>query len=152
MSFEANPDWRDFEIEETGQGGGHCDCCGTTTIRVWGFVRHLGEPAGAYFVGWTVGKPDHGATFDLILGDWSESAPSSLRFSVSLDCRLVDGVAEYMVVDAHHRLPPDEKSNFDMAFKRSDVIGTSLAPEVFAIVDAIYMSDSAEKLRRWSEI
>ncbi|MBO6719320.1 MAG: hypothetical protein JJ913_15285 [Rhizobiaceae bacterium] len=148
----STDDWRDYQIEQIGEGGGHCDCCGDTTRRVWGFVKYYDEPFGAYYLGWTVGKPDHGAAFDLVLGNWSEDAPSSSRFAVSLDYRLIDGSGAFMVVDAEDRIPTqDGKPMFDVALKRTDVIGTALAPEVFAIVDAIFMSDSAGELRSWSE-
>lgn len=152
MTSDPSPDWRDFEVEETGSESGYCECCGNTTKRVWGFVYRFGEPVGAYFVGWTQGMPDHGAAFDLILGDWSVSAADSDRYSVSLDFRLIDGSPQLMVVDADDRMPPgNDDSPFGTAFKRSDVIGTSLAAQVFAIVDAIYMSGSAVEVRPWSE-
>jgi hypothetical protein len=49
MSSDPLPDWRDFEVEETGAAGGYCECCATTTKNVWGFVYRNGEPVGAYF-------------------------------------------------------------------------------------------------------
>lgn len=135
MSSESSPDWRNFEIEESGAAGGHCECCGTTTKRVWGFVTRNGEPAAAYFVAWTQGKPDHGAKFDLILGKWGQSATKGDRCSVALDYRLVDGAPQFMVVDALNRATSGS-ALVGTALKRSDVIGTPLAVQVFAIVDA----------------
>jgi hypothetical protein len=146
------PDWRDFEIEQTGEDGGHCDCCGDTTKRVWGFVRYCGEPFGAYFLGWTVGKPDHGAAFDLILGDFDEDAPSTSRFAISLDYRIVEGSGSFMVVDAESRIPVEATNAlFGKALKRTDIVGTELASEVFGVVDAIYLSSSGDELRRWAD-
>jgi hypothetical protein len=150
MSSDPPPDWRDFEIDESGAAGGHCECCGTTTKRVWGFVRRNGEPVGAYFVGWTQGKSDHGAKFDLILGKWGDSAAEENRYSVALDFRLIDGAPQFMVVDALNRAI-SERPLVGTGLKRSEVIGTPLAPQVFAIVDAVYMSDSADEIRTWSE-
>jgi hypothetical protein len=150
MSTDPLPNWRDFEIEESGAIGGHCECCGTTTKRVWGVVRRNGEPVGAYFVAWTQGKPDHGATFDLILGKWGNSAAKDDRYSVALDYRLIDGAPQFMVVDALYRATSGSPL-VGTAFKRSDVIGTPLAPQVFAVVDAVYMSDSAGEVRDWTE-
>jgi len=143
-------DWRAFEIEESGAAGGHCECCGTTTKRAWGFVRRNGEPVGAYFVAWTEGKPDHGAKLDLILGNWGDSATKDDRYSVALDYRLIDGSPQFMVVDALSRVTSGSPL-VGTALKRSDVIGTPLEPQVFAIVDAVYMSDSACELRHWSQ-
>lgn len=143
------PDWRSFKTEQTGSNVGHCDCCGRTTKRVWGFIRRDGEAVAAYFVGWAEQRPDHGATFDLILGKWGESATRLDRFAVSLDYRIVEASPQFMVVDARDRL----MSGSDLvsaALKRSDVIGTTLAPQVFALVDAIYMGDSRlDELQEW---
>ncbi len=151
MSTSWSPDWREFEIEQTGESGGVCDCCGNTTKRVWGFVRHDGEPFGAYFVGWTVGRPDDGAAFDLILGD-GEDASSSSRFAVSLNYRIVEGSGSFMVVDAEGRLPLDaDDALFDKTLKRSDVVGTELFPVVRGVVHAVYMSPGGEELREWAE-
>ena len=114
-----------------------------------GFVHRRGEPIGAYFVAWTQGKPDHGAKFDLILGQWGNSAAKDDRYSVALDYRLIDGAPQFMVVDALNRATSGSPL-VGAALKRSDVIGTPLAPQVFAIVDAVHMSESTDEVRHWS--
>src|SRR5215469_10719720 len=103
VSGREPPDWRSFEIEQTGSSNGRCDCCGTTTNRVWGFVRREGAPVAAWFTGWTEGRPEHGAAFDLILGEWGDDAPKEARFAVALDYRVIDQKGEFMVVDAEGR-------------------------------------------------
>jgi hypothetical protein len=150
MPSDPSPDWRDFEIEESGTTGGHCDCCGSTTKRVWGFVRRAGEPIGAYFVAWTHDKPDHGAKFDLILGKWGDSASKRDRYSAALDFRLVQGAPQFIVVDAENRAT-SESPLVGTALKRTEVIGTPIAAQVFAVVDAVYMSDGVGDVRSWSE-
>jgi hypothetical protein len=150
MPQNSSPTGDDFELEHFGESDGRCDCCGTRTKRVWGFVRRIGEPIGAYFVSWTEGKPDHGAAFDLILGKWGDDATRNDRFSVALDYRLVDNIPTWMVVDAVNRVT-SKSTLVGAAFKRTDVIGTPLAPQVFAIVDAVYVSTGIEELRTWRE-
>lgn len=150
MPSDPSPDWREFEIEESGAAEGRCDCCGTTTKRVWGVVRRSGESVGAYFVAWTQGKPDHGAKFDLILGKWGDSASKSDRYSAALDFRLVEGAPQFMVVDAENRAI-SESPLVGTALKRVEVVGTPIAAQVFAVVDAVYMSNSANEVRGWSE-
>ncbi len=150
MSADPSPDLREFQIEEAGSTGGHCECCGTTTKRVWGFVHRNAEPVGAYFVAWTQAKPDHGAKFDLILGKWGNAAIKDDRYAVALDYRLIEGTPQFMVVDAINRATSGSPL-VGAALKRTDVIGTPLALQVFAIVDAVYMSDSAGELRLWNE-
>lgn len=82
-------DWRSSRIEQTGASGGHCDCCGSTTKRVWGLVHRDGAAVPAYFVGWAEDRPDHGANFDLVLGKWGSSAGKQDRYAVALDYRVV---------------------------------------------------------------
>jgi hypothetical protein len=142
-------DWRSFETEQTGVSVGHCDCCGSTTKRVWGFIRREGAVVAAYFVGWTEQGPDHGATFDLVLGKWGDSTTAQDRYGVALDFRIVEASPQFMVVDAGNRATSDSEL-VGAALKRSDVIGTALAPQVFAIVDAIYLGDlRLDELRSW---
>ncbi len=151
LMMSENPalDWREFEVAETGTSGGHCDCCGTETKRVWGLVSRNQEAVAEYFIGWTRGEPEHGASFDLILGKWGEGATARDRYVVSLDFRVFEGAPQFMVVDAED---PDVNSSLaaESGLRRSDVIGTPLANQVFAILDAIYMSDSAEEISQWS--
>lgn len=149
MALQSSPDWREFEVELAGSSGGHCECCGTNTKRIWGFVRRHDDPVGAYFVTWTQGKPDHGAKFDLILGKWGKSATNEDRYSAALDFRLIEGTPQFMVVDAHNR---ETAGSVGATLSRADIIGTPIAPQVFAIVDAIYMSKGLVEVRSWSEV
>ena len=104
---------------------------------------------GAYFVNWTEGRPDHGAKFDLVLGKWGDATSKSDRFSVALFFRLMTDTPEFMIIDAQG----DEASCVltDTALKRSDVVGTPLAHQIFAIADAVYMSESLREVRAWSD-
>jgi hypothetical protein len=137
-------------VEQTGQSTGHCDCCGTATKRVWGFVSRQGAGVAAYFVGWTIGRPDHGAAFDLIVGAWGEAATPAARSAVALEFRVVDGTPQFMVVDAERR-PVGVSDLVGRVLARSDVIGSPLAAQVFEIVDAIYLGDAAlDEPRGWA--
>ncbi len=142
-------DWRSFEVEQSGTSEGHCDCCGSTTKRVWGLIHKDGAAVAAYFVGWAEQRPDHGASFDLILGKWGASATKQDRYAVALDYRIVEGSHQFMVVDAHGRLTYGSELA-DSALNRSEVIGTPLASQVFALIDAIYMGDPRlDEIRTW---
>lgn len=142
-------DWKSLVVEQTGTAVGQCDCCGTATKRVWGLVSDADAALAAYFVAWTVGKPDHGATFDFILGKWGDNTTTADRYTVALDFRLIDGSPQFMVVDGKERLPSQSKLA-DTVLSRSDVIGTALAPQVFAIVDALYFGGGElEQLQHW---
>src|SRR6267142_2265097 len=92
--------WEDLSLEPSGSQGGLCDCCGTSTQCVWGVVRHPLGLLAAYFVAWTVGKKDHGATFDLIVGPWGEGAVPEGRAAVSLQYGVTDEGPHLGIVDA----------------------------------------------------
>lgn len=144
-------DWRSFKIEQSGASDGYCDCCGSTTKRVWGLIYRDGAALAAYFVCWTEQRPDHGASFDLILGRWGASTTKQDRYAVALDYRIVEGSAQFMVVDAQRR-PTSGGELADTALKRSEIIGTLLAPQVFALIDAIYMGDQRlDEIRTWQQ-
>jgi hypothetical protein len=140
-------DWRQINLEYAGASEAACDCCATATHRVWGWAYLHGEAIAAYFVKWTIGKPDHGASVDLIVGRWGEGALPDQRESVSLDYRIHDGSPSFMVVDG--RL-----AELDMARRtltRNQVIGTELAPFIFSLVDSIWMKDARiSDIREWS--
>ena len=133
----------EFEIEKAGESSGHCDCCGRTSRRVWGYVHQCrGPTVAAYFVTWTA---DHlvemGANVDLILGRWGDGTSARDRVAVSLIHRDQEGSgAEVMVIDADQSNCGDGALAHS-ALRRDEVIGTPLAPQVFAIIDAIYIQD-----------
>ena len=149
-SSHPPPDWRSFAIEKTGASKGVCDCCGTTTKRVWGLVRQENASIAAYFASWTENKPDHGATFDLVLGTWGESTTPKDRYAVALDFRIIEGAPQFMVVDPEQRATLYSELA-STALRRAEVIGTVIAPQVFAIVDAVYIGESElDEIRRWT--
>jgi hypothetical protein len=84
--------------------------------------------------------PDHGANFDLIIGDWGERATAKDRSLVSLAYRLFDHGPEFMVIDGHDR-PAAKNELVGYVLRREDVIGKPIAKQAFEIVDAILGQD-----------
>jgi hypothetical protein len=119
---------------------GPCECCGQLTTRVWGYIYQSNEARAAYFVEWTPGYEPAQANFDLIVGEWGEGTTAAQRQAVSLEYRVLDSGPAFMVVDAGAR---EVKSSplIKRALNRTDVIGTPLAAEIFALCDAIYLDD-----------
>jgi hypothetical protein len=142
-------DWKELRLEPSGTQEGVCDCCGTSTRRVWGFVRHPIGAVAAYFVGWTIGRKDHGASFDLIVGAWGSGATQKQRGAVSLTYRAADGDYGFAIVDATDR-PTANSELVGRVFTRHQVVATTLADQVFAIADAIFMTDARlDEVRTW---
>lgn len=141
--------WKPYEIEQTGESGGRCGCCGGAMRRVSGVVNHNGRTVAAYYVSWTLGRPDHGAAFDLIIGRWGKGAGSSDRQGVALDFRVVEGAPQFLVREAPDR-PISGSDLFTSVLDRSQVMGTPVAAQVFALTDAAFMGDPRlDELHRW---
>jgi hypothetical protein len=96
----------------------------------------------AYWMNWTIGHlSDPGANLDLILGRWGEEVSADDRVLVSLLHReQADGNPALMIIDAAERAG-DKGELAGTVLDRADVIGTPLAAQVFALVDAIYEQD-----------
>jgi hypothetical protein len=128
-----------LEIEPAGEASGVCDCCDTRSSRVWGFVRKDGGRHVAYFVQWTEGHlREYGATWDIVLGRWGDGAAAEGRCVARLACRFDDDRSGLMVIDA--RLDGFEDLA-NRARARSDIIGSPLAEDIFAICDAVILQD-----------
>ena len=131
-----------LEVEATEEGGGFCGCCGNQTRTVWGFVHGAEGTVASYFVQWTIGKPlqDHPVNFDLIYGRWGEGTSKENRSAISLLHFEDNGKPGVMVIDATER-PVASSALVGSALTRSDVVGTPLAEQVFAIFDAVITQD-----------
>lgn len=132
-----------LSIEPLDESGGLCDCCGNPSRSVWGLVHQSDRTVAAYWLHWTVGHLDEpGANLDLVIGSWGEQTSQNDRVAVSLLHReQLDGPPAMMVIDATDR-PISGSDLVGQALGRSDVIGTPLAQQVFALVDAIYEQDA----------
>lgn len=129
-------------VETTGSNDyGPCECCGNNSRCVCGFISAGQTTVAAYFVHWTLGRVhDHGASFDLIIGQWGKEARPTDRVLVSLALRRFDTGPEFMVVDACDR-PAADTSVVAKMLKREEVIGKEIAEQAFALVDAIWLQD-----------
>lgn len=131
-----------FDVEPTEESGGICNCCGSVSRKVWGFVHQDGRTVAAYFVHWTVGKSleTHPANFDLIYGRWGDGAQKEDRCAISLIHFENQDRPGVMVIDADSR-PHTSNGLAGSALRRDEVVGTPLASQVFAIFDAVLLQD-----------
>ena len=83
----------------------------------------------------------HGAAFDVIIGRWGDGSLPSDRSAVSLEFRHTEHGPEFMVIDAHGRYHADP-AVATTALSRDAVLHSSIAHDAYAIVDAIWLSDS----------
>jgi hypothetical protein len=131
-----------FEIEqEKTQDFGPCDCCGSMSRFVTGFVMRDGEPYAGYQVHWKLGNIEkHGAGFFIILGQWGEGAVAADRYAVALRYR-ADAKATGFVVEDAGETRIASHPLLGRPLPREEVIDTPLAQEVFDIVDFIWLHD-----------
>lgn len=112
-------------IELAGESGGHCACCGYDSRTVWGYASSDDGTSAAYFVPWTVDKPDHPPNLDFLIGGWG-SAPANAKVLVawlySLEHR------SFRVVDSHSR-PAANSDLCSKALTRAEVLSD---PEFFS--------------------
>ena len=132
-----------LEVELSEESSGYCDCCGRISRTIWGSIHGAGATVATYFVQWTEGHlEENGANFDLIIGPWGDNTSPEQRAAVSLLCRTDrDGGPAFMVIDAQDRPMLDSKL-VGLALSRDEVVGTPLATQVFAILEAIWLNDS----------
>jgi hypothetical protein len=132
-----------YHVLPDGEAGGICDCCGETTKRIWGYVETIDRTVAAYFVTWTMGRPEDLAKFELVVGPWGEGAAPASRKAVTALYGIHDGEGWFMVHDNDGSL----KNIAAVALKRKEVIGKPIAKKCFDLLDAIWLGD-----RRLSEV
>jgi hypothetical protein len=130
-----------LQVESLGAGEtGRCECCGRISRKVWGVVHRDRLTLATYFVHWPVGHVfETGAHIDVVLGKWGVGSGAEDRYAVRLAYRIFDHGPEMMVIDASHKHVLNTLAV--QCLKRSDVIGSPLAPTVFAICDAFLVQD-----------
>jgi hypothetical protein len=122
------------------QSEGHCDCCGKHSRTIWGDLADSSGAKAVYFVHWTVDEPEHMPYFDIVLGPWGNGSAPSDRVLVTLLYQPRAGGGSFMVTSGKGR-HADDRSLCGRALERTDVIGTSLANEVFSLVNSLWLTE-----------
>ena len=131
-----------LEVEASGANDtGSCECCGHQSRCVWGFVHAAEGTIAAYFVHWICGRvQEHGANFDLIIGEWGEASTARDRALVALEYRVLESGPAFMVRDSSAR-PVAENELVGQALRRAEVVVRPIAERAFAIADAVLARD-----------
>lgn len=144
----SHPHWLDLWIA-TNSGLSRAAAAITARAIVAATARGLcgatfmpARAVAAYYVQWTRTRVhDHGANFDLVIGDWGAGTTPQQRCIIAIAFRIIDGQPQFMVIDAADRPVAKDDTLAATALRRNDVIGTPIASEVFAILDAIWLGD-----------
>ena len=125
-------------IEQTGQSGGHCDCCGHESRTVWGNVASDEVMVACYFVHWTRGQPEHYPNLDFLIGSWGDNAKNdqllvSWVYSASRN--------QFMLIDGPSR-PAANSELCSRALTRDQVLSDSeLLGVARAVLDAVWIGE-----------
>ena len=147
-----------FTLEEGESDEGKCDCCGKTTKTIWGFIHRNKLCCAVYYVSWTEGHRERGATFLISLGDW-EGEEVTDRQSFALRLKMMPTGAAFMMVDAaktqcgKNETAPNEteqdeaeqKDLLGVMLDRETALISPLKADVFAIADLILDRDKRFK-------
>lgn len=129
--------WEDLTVTEGERSYTNCDCCSSVTTALTGDVSCPDGWLADYVVRWTDSHPERGAAFTLMMGDWSDDAPSTARWIMRADfLKSEDG---FMIANARDEAAAPEIATY---LNRDDIVGTPFASDCFAIIDAIFMKDS----------
>ena len=121
---------------------GPCPCCGSLTRAVAGYVREGRHVHAGYQVHWTLGQVErHGASFFILLGHWDAGAGPDDRYAVALRYRADVEARGFMVVDAAATALAPLHPPVGSTLPRDEVVDTALAPEVFSLVDFVWLHD-----------
>lgn len=138
-------------VETEGAESTLCDCCGTQTQKIWGWLHQGDSTLLNYFVRWTEGHPEAGADINLLMGKWGDEAGPVDRSCVSLHLFLQDDqTPAFRVVDARQDFFGEDKLALN-GLQRSEVMGTPLADAVFAALDSIWCQDERFPFRQMLE-
>jgi hypothetical protein len=120
---------------------GPCECCGSMSRTVWGYLSVDGQSRAVYYVQWTLGQvPRHGANVDLIMGEWGEDATPEKRVAVSLVYRVGPDGPEFSSID------PDERPHASSGLAAHcipgrHVLGNPVGADAYAFLHAIFGQD-----------
>jgi hypothetical protein len=129
-----------FQIEAGAeQVNGHCACCGRETRTFRGFIYEHGTAAGIYVARYTQSHPEVGVSMAISLGGWGRA--DSSKDCVALEWRDTDAGPSSMVVDAGTSIWATSAMLGHM-LSREQVVSSSLAKRVFAVIDSVWAADS----------
>jgi hypothetical protein len=88
LSLEAGPQ----------EAGTVCDCCGTRSTTVHGFVYRGGDAFAVYYAGWSHQHPERGVTMAIATGEWAEGSGPHDRTSIGLEARPTATEIQFTIV------------------------------------------------------
>lgn len=121
---------------------GPCECCGSMSRTVWGYISVDGAARAVYYVQWTLGQvPRHGANVDLLMGEWGDGSGPEQRVAVSLEYRIGANGPEFASVDPDAR-PHANSGLAAHCIPGRHVLGNPVGADAYAFTHAIFGQDA----------
>jgi hypothetical protein len=76
-----------------------CDCCGTRSTTVHGFVYESGDALAIYYAGWSVQHPERGVTMAIATGEWSEGSGPADRVSIGVQASAYEAEIHFSILE-----------------------------------------------------
>ena len=134
----------DLTLEQAGDKTfGKCDCCGSRSRKVWGYVNSLsfGGAHAVYYARWADGNREHGLSMLVSIHGWGEGADETRRRLVSVYCRLADTGPQFMALDEPDSEWGGDLTRFGKVVNRDNLLSSPLRREVFDVVDLVFAKD-----------
>ena len=120
---------------------GPCECCGSMSRTVWGYLYREGVSRAVYYVQWTLGQAaKHGANVDLLMGEWGEKSTPEDRVAVSLVYAIGPEGPTFKSIDPDDR-PHATSGLAAHAIPGRHVLGNPVAADAYAFLHAIFGQD-----------
>ena len=117
-----------------------CECCGTRSITVHGFVYEKGDPFAVYYAGWTATHPERGVTIAVATGKWDEDSTSDDRVSMGVDAHATEKELQFSAIDPEQS-PWGETELFGRMLRRAETIRHSRFKATLAVAELVVRED-----------
>lgn len=131
LSLEAGPQ----------EAGTVCDCCGTRSTTVHGFVSRSGDAFAVYYAGWSDRHPERGVTMAIATGEWAEDSGPQDRTSIGLEARPTATEIHFTVVGPEQS-PWGETPLFGKMLSRENAVVHPVLRSTLEVAELVVRDDS----------
>lgn len=122
------------------EAGTVCNCCGTRSTTVHGFVYRAGDAFAIYYAGWTTQHPERGVTLAVATGEWAEGSSPADRVSIGMEARATDAEIHFTVVEPDQS-PWGETALFGKMLSRQAALGHPSLRQTLEVAELVVRDD-----------
>jgi hypothetical protein len=122
------------------ESGTACDCCGTRSTTVHGFVYRSGDAFAIYYAGWSNQHPERGVTMAIATGEWAEGSGLEDRTSIGMEARPTATEIQFIVVGPEQS-PWGETPLFGKMLSRECAIASPALKSILEVAELVVRND-----------